>query len=72
MNAQARDRLVAVARDLLAHAREQTTPLASGVMELDASVYTDKDRFERERTLIFRRLPLMLAASCELRAPGDY
>lgn len=72
MNGYAREELVAVARDLLGHARNETTPLAPGIMELDAAAYTCRDRFERERQLIFRRLPLMLAASCELRAPGDY
>jgi phenylpropionate dioxygenase-like ring-hydroxylating dioxygenase large terminal subunit len=29
-------------------------------------------RFEREKRLLFRRLPLMLAASCEIPRPGDY
>ncbi len=68
----ARERLLEVARDLLSHARAGTTPLAPDIVELDAALYTDPERFEREKRLIFRRLPLMLAASCELRRPGDY
>ncbi len=72
MNAVAREKLLTVARDLLGHARNGTMPLAPEIMELDAAFYTDPDRFEREKRLIFRRLPLMLAASCELRDPGAY
>jgi phenylpropionate dioxygenase-like ring-hydroxylating dioxygenase large terminal subunit len=72
MNAIARSQLLAVARDLVGHAHAGTTPLAPGIMEIDAALYTDPERFEREKRLVFRRLPLMLAASCELPGPGAY
>lgn len=71
-DSRGRDQLLGVARDLLDHARDGTVPLAPDIVEIDAALYTDAGRFERERRLIFRRLPLMLAASCELRRPGDY
>ncbi len=67
----ARRELVGVARSLFAHASAGTTPLADQVVQLPASTYTDAALFEREVSGIFRRVPLMLAASCELRSPGD-
>jgi phenylpropionate dioxygenase-like ring-hydroxylating dioxygenase large terminal subunit len=68
----AHDRLLADARTLLGHVRDGSVPLAPDVMTLPASHYTDPERFAAERRQLFRRLPLMLAASCELPAPGSY
>ncbi len=61
-----------MAREGLDHARAGTMSLAEGVMELDASLYTDPGRFQAEIARIFRRVPLMLAMSCEISSPGDY
>lgn len=41
--------------------------LGAGVIELDASVYLDHDRFLAEQTAIFGRVPLLLAPSALLR-----
>jgi carnitine monooxygenase subunit len=47
-------------------------PLAEEVVEVPADVYVDPDRFEREKQLIFRRVPLIVAASCEIPQAGDH
>ncbi|NMF89719.1 aromatic ring-hydroxylating oxygenase subunit alpha [Aromatoleum petrolei] len=72
MDKEAIDELKATARDVLDHARNTSFRFAPEVMTIDASVYTDPARFEREKRRLFRRLPLMLAASCEMPAAGDY
>ena len=69
--AAARDHLVAVARDLFTHAEAGTIPLADDVVELPASRYFDPEHFEREQRLLFRRVPVVVAATCELSNPGD-
>jgi glycine betaine catabolism A len=41
-------------------------PVSHGIVELDASVYIDPLRFERERRLVFDKMPLLLAPSALL------
>lgn len=72
MSGTIRSALLPAARDALAHAQAGTLRTEAAIMELDASLYTDAGRFERERRLLFRRIPLMLAASCELPEPGQF
>ena len=67
-----REQLVAMTRSLVAHGEADTMELADEVVRVPASSYTDPDRFEAEKRAIFRRLPLMVAPSCELPEPGDY
>ena len=57
---------------LLDHTAKDTFPLAPEVMALEAGHYTSPERFAQERERIFRRVPLVLAASCELPRPGDF
>lgn len=45
---------------------------ARQVIKLDTAQYTDEAQFSLERERIFKRIPLMLAASCELNEPGAY
>ena len=66
-----REHLLAVARDLVTHAAAGTVPVADEVVEIPASRYVDPERFERERRLVFRRLPVVVAATCEIPRPGD-
>ena len=61
-----------MARHNLAHAAAGTIELAPEVARVPAAHYVDPERFERERARIFRRLPLVLALSCELRERGAY
>ncbi len=72
MNKAARARLIEIAQDVMQHAAAKTFRTAESTMTLPASMYTDQQRFQDERTKLFRRVPLMLAASCELRNSGDY
>ena len=68
----AREQLVETAADML-H-RQQTGSITGpeSVQAVPASVYTDPHRFELERERLFRRVPLMVAASCELPEPGSF
>ncbi|MEY4238120.1 MAG: hypothetical protein RL339_721 [Pseudomonadota bacterium] len=68
----ARARLEAQAGALLRHDAEATFPLAPAVVSAAASNYVDAEQFELEKRLIFRRVPLVLAASCELPEPGCF
>lgn len=67
-----REKLADVAEDMLRHQKAGTITLADAVMTLPASLYTDPDIFAEEKQRIFRRLPLMLAATAELPEPGDF
>ncbi|MBI1181049.1 MAG: Rieske 2Fe-2S domain-containing protein [Alphaproteobacteria bacterium] len=67
-----RECLIEMAKDALAHGKAGTISQAPEVMKIKADVYTDDARFEQEKKLIFRRMPLMLAPSAELPNPGDY
>jgi phenylpropionate dioxygenase-like ring-hydroxylating dioxygenase large terminal subunit len=69
---QARERLVALARRGIAHHRAGTIPLEPEVFRVPVSAYCDPDRWQREMQRIFKRVPLMLAFSGELRGPGSY
>ncbi len=61
-----------MARHNLAHVAAGTIDQAAEVARVPAAHYLDPARFERERDRIFRRLPLVLALSCELPDPGSY
>jgi phenylpropionate dioxygenase-like ring-hydroxylating dioxygenase large terminal subunit len=68
----ARDRLMPLARRALAHLEAGTTDLAPSTLEMPLSAYADPQRYERELAQIWRRVPLALALSAELPAPGAY
>ncbi|MEQ8410529.1 MAG: aromatic ring-hydroxylating dioxygenase subunit alpha [Erythrobacter sp.] len=67
-----REQLVDMTRSLVAHGEADTMELTDEVVRVPASAYTDPEQFEQEKRNIFRRLPLMVAPSCELPEPGDY
>lgn len=67
-----RQELIAMTRNLIAHGAAGTMDYADAIMRVPASAYTDEALFAREKQQIFRRLPLMVAPSCELPNPGDY
>ena len=66
------DQLLEMTRSLIAHGRANTMDLADEVLRIPASTYTDPALFELEKKKIFKRLPLMLALSCELKEPGSF
>ncbi len=67
-----REELISMTRNLVAHGAADTMEYADGVVRVPASTYTDPELFELEKQNIFKRLPLMVAPSCELPEPGDY
>ncbi|MEW4468698.1 aromatic ring-hydroxylating dioxygenase subunit alpha [Parasphingorhabdus sp. JC815] len=66
------EKLLEMTRSLVEHGKADTMELVDEVMAVSASDYTDEDRFEQEKERIFKRLPLMVAPSCELPEPGCY
>ena len=64
--------LVEMMRDGIAHSKADTIAPEPDVFRVPAHHYCDPERFEREVGRIFKRVPLMLAASAELPNPGDY
>ncbi len=67
-----RQELIEMTRSLVAHGEAGTMELADEVVKIPVSQYIDEDRFALELERIFKRLPLMLAPSCELPEPGSY
>ncbi len=67
-----KSRDVAVGERLLAHIEAGTTDRTEEVLRLPASYYLDPALFEREIENVFKRLPLLLGFTAELREPGAY
>jgi phenylpropionate dioxygenase-like ring-hydroxylating dioxygenase large terminal subunit len=61
-----------LATRLLTHVENGTTDSAADVKFIPAENYVDPIRWQREMDAIFKRLPLLLAFTCEMREPGDY
>jgi phenylpropionate dioxygenase-like ring-hydroxylating dioxygenase large terminal subunit len=64
--------LIEMAKINLAHATAGTIEQTPDVLRVPASHYFDPDRWRLEMDRVFKRLPLLLAMSCELPEPGDY
>jgi nitrite reductase/ring-hydroxylating ferredoxin subunit len=64
--------LLEVARDLGKHGAAGTVPLAEEIVEVPASRFIDPEYYERGKQLIFRHIPIMVAASCEIKNAGDH
>lgn len=67
-----RQKLMDVARDVLHRVATRTTRCASSTMSISAREYTDQDMHVADCRQLFCRIPLILAASCELRDVGAY
>jgi phenylpropionate dioxygenase-like ring-hydroxylating dioxygenase large terminal subunit len=67
-----RERIGSVAEVLLNYFESHRTFQTNKIMEVPATSYTDLDQWRAEIDLIFKRVPLMLALSCEMPKPGDY
>ncbi len=61
-----------VAETLLDYVEHNRTFQSNKITTVPAKAYTDPDQWAREMDLIFKRVPLMLALSCELPEPGSY
>jgi len=67
-----RRRLVVMAERTIAHNKAGTQHLTEGVTRIPASNYFDPERWRREVDLVFRRVPLLVATSAEIREPNSY
>jgi phenylpropionate dioxygenase-like ring-hydroxylating dioxygenase large terminal subunit len=67
-----REQLVRIARRNIEHQRAGTQDQAEGIHAVPARNYVDPDRWTLEVDRVFRRLPLVVATSAELREPGAY
>jgi phenylpropionate dioxygenase-like ring-hydroxylating dioxygenase large terminal subunit len=67
-----REELIRMAKHMAACSAADRVEQADDVLRVPARHYLDEERATLERERIFKRLPLMLAASCELPKPGDY
>jgi phenylpropionate dioxygenase-like ring-hydroxylating dioxygenase large terminal subunit len=67
-----REQLVRIVKRGMAHAAAGTQDQAEGVYRVPAANYYDPIRWEREMAAVFRRLPLVMGFSSELREPGAY
>ena len=62
-----RAQIVEMARRDLDYGRKGTQDQAEDIFKVPASHYFDSARFQEEKEKIFHRMPLVLAASAELR-----
>jgi nitrite reductase/ring-hydroxylating ferredoxin subunit len=67
-----REQLVSIARRGVAHVENGTQDQAPGVHQVPVTNYFDADRWQLEMARVFRRLPLVLGVSSELREPYSY
>lgn len=61
-----------IAEKMLDYVETDTTFMTDKIMRVPSSAYVDPDQWRAEIELIFKRVPLMLALSCEMPKPGDY
>ena len=71
-NARSRDTLIQMARNNLEIVKSGKLPQTEDVLRVPAEHYYDPGRWRLEMDRVFKRLPLMLAMSCELKEPGDF
>ncbi|MDA0979365.1 MAG: hypothetical protein O3B72_12455 [Proteobacteria bacterium] len=64
--------LVEIARTDLAHGRAGTMDRTDEIYKVPVEQFYDQDRWQAEMKQIFRRIPLMLATTAEVREIGDY
>jgi phenylpropionate dioxygenase-like ring-hydroxylating dioxygenase large terminal subunit len=67
-----REALGDVAETLLDYVEHGTTYQGERITTIPSAAYTDPEQWQREVALIFKRVPLVLATTAELRQPGDY
>ena len=60
------------AKAMLEYVENSKTFLTDKIITLPTSIFTDADRWGKEMSAIFEKLPLCLATTAELRDIGDY
>ena len=69
---ESRAQLIEMARRNIAHVKAGTVDQAVDVFRVPATHYYDPDRWRLEMDRVFKRLPLTLGFTAELREPGSY
>jgi phenylpropionate dioxygenase-like ring-hydroxylating dioxygenase large terminal subunit len=64
--------LISVAKRLLANVDGDRGDLSAHILNVPATDFVDRERFEREIETIFHRSPLLVAFSVDVAEPGDY
>ncbi len=67
-----REELIRMARRNIEHVKAASVDQAEGIYRVPALHYVDQERWQLEMDRIFRRLPLVLGLTAELREPGAY
>ncbi len=67
-----RTELLRMARRNIAHVKADTIDQVPEVLRVPTAHYTDPGRFALELERVWKRTPLVLALSAELREPGDF
>jgi len=61
-----------VAEIMLDYVENRKTFQTDRTFKVPTASYTDRDQFNAEMELVFKRVPLMLAFTAEMPRPGDY
>ena len=67
-----REKLVAMAERTIAHNKAGTVHLTESITTIPASNYFDPERWQREVDMIFKRVPLLLAMTAEIKEINTY
>ena len=67
-----REQLIEMAKNNMAHGDAGTIPQTDDVLKVPVGKYFEHERWKQEKEKIFKRVPLMLAMTAELKEPGDY
>ena len=63
--------MIDIGRRMIANILADTTDLGDSTFVGEGSVFTDPDHFDREREVLFRRTPQVIAWAGDLSEPGD-
>jgi len=72
LDGEAREEAMRMMRRLAEHVRSKTTDQVEGNWQEPVENYADEDLFRAEVELLFKRIPLPLALSCELPGKNTY
>lgn len=72
LNGAAREEAISMMRRLKEHVRNKTTDMADAPMQEPIDNYLDPEMWQAEIDLIFKKIPLPLALSCELPEKNSY
>ena len=67
-----REQLIEMAKTNMEHGDAGTIPQTNEILKVPATNYYDETRWRNEMSKVFKRIPLMLAMTAELKNPGDY